>query len=354
MYWRPREALSLENRQRRSYYELLRDDLDQFILAHALTDTYENFKANDTPYPFIERKELKPRARIPKVEYDYHNAFLVIFVEETIPQEYKKYIRFFDSNRTTKTNLLRSRTLSLGPDYDRTQKYLDNIHFYDFLTDLLPVDYALLIQRDKSQPQSRHRYYLSHFHVRIDWPITEAAEDLARFLRYISKDVYEKGEKYAQDIQKKFFEFYGLPEMIGGRRTAAAVAAQYLRRLPFISTVYVSSAESRSLYRYSEQGVSKSVLMQLSKSEMEDLSERHKLTVKDLKNYFMLDKIGKGGGVFLFKVIYDQTSAARRPEDGKLRELKPEFFWLTVKNQYILPLPGVWEYPPLKYNLIYS
>jgi hypothetical protein len=354
LYWRPRETLSLENRQRRSYYELLRDDLDQFILAYALADTYENFKENNTPYPFIERKELKPRARIPKVEYDFHNAFLVVFAEDTIPQEHKKYIRFFDSNRTTKTNLMRSKTLPLGPDYDRSQKYLDNIHFYNFLTDLLPVDYALLIQRDKSQAASRHRYYLSHFHVRIDWPITDAAEDLGRYLRYISKDVYEKGEKYAQDVQKKFFEFYGLPEMIGGRRTAAAVAAQYFRTLPFISTVYVSSAESRCLYRYSEQSISKSVLMQLTGSEMDELAQRHNLTLKELKNYFMLDKGEKGGGVFLFKVIYEQTSAARPPEDGKLRDLKPELFWLTVKNQYIVALPGVWEYSPLKCNLIYS
>ena len=354
MYWRPREALSLENRQRRSYYELLRDDLDQFILAHALTDTYENFKQNNVPYPFIERKELKPRARIPKKEYDFHNSFLVIFVEDTIPQEHKKYIRFFDTNRTTKTNLVRSKTLSLGPDYDRSQKYLDNIHFYNFLTELLPVDYALLIQRDTTHAKAKHRYYLSHFHVRVDWPITEAAEDLGRFQRYVSKDIYEKGEKYAEDVQRKFFEFYGLPEMIGGRRTAAAVAAQYLRRLPFISTVYVSSSESRSLYRYSEQSVSKSVLMQLGNDEMEQLAERYNLSLKELKNYFMLDKNGKTGGVFLFKVIYDQTSAAKPPEDGRLREVKPELHWLTVKNQYILPLPGVWEYPPLKYNLIYS
>jgi len=350
--WRAREELSLENRLRRSYYELLRDDLDQFILDYALKNSYENFKANEIDYPFVERKELKPRARIPKLEYDLHNSFLVIFVEGNIPTEHKKYIRFFDANRITKTNLLRSKTLALGPDFDRSLKFLDSAHFYNFLEDLLPVDYALLIQRDPSQ--SKHRYSLSHFHVRIDWPITEAAEDLGRYLRYVSKDIYEKGEKYAEDVQKKFFEYYALPDMIGGRRTAASVAAQYLRRLPFISSIYVSSSESRSMYRYSEQGFFRTVLMRLSRKEMEQIAERNDISLRDLRSYYMLDKNGNAGGVFLFRVAYGHTSPATLPEDGKLRDIKPELFWLTVRSQHVLPLPGIREYPPLRHNLIYS
>ena len=62
----------------------------------------------------------------------------------------------------------------------------------NFIKELLPVDYALLIQRDTAGI-SKNRYGLSHFHVRIDWPIADAAEDMAQSLRYISKDLYEKG-----------------------------------------------------------------------------------------------------------------------------------------------------------------
>ena len=353
MYWQTRDELSLENRLRRSYYELLRDEFDQFVLSYALKDSYAKFSANNTPYPFVERKELKPRARIPKLEYDFLNSFLIIFLEDTIPPEHKKYIRFFDTNRTTKTNLVRSKTLDLGPEFDRSQKFLDSVHFYDFIKDLLPVDYALLVQRDPGSPASRNRYLISHFHVRIDWPIAEAAEDLARYLRYISKDLYEKGEKYAEDVQKKFFEFYGLPDMIGGRRTAASVAAQYLRRLPFVSTVYVSSSESRSLIRYAEGGVSKTVLTPLSKKEMTRIAESNNILMRDFKKNYMLDKHGNGG-VFIFRVTYAHTAPGLPPEDGKLREIKPELFWLTVNHQQILPLPGVWVFPPLKFNLIYS
>ena len=91
----------------------------------------------------------------------------------------------------------------------------------------------LLIQRDPTT-RSANRYSLTHYHVRIDWPIADAAEDLAQSLRYISKDLYEKGDKYAELAQRKLFEYYGMPVMVGGRRTAAMVAAQYLKRIPCI------------------------------------------------------------------------------------------------------------------------
>ncbi len=353
MYWKLREDLSLEDRLRRSYYHLLRDELDQFLLDKALIASYRNFIQKNKPYPFVERKELKPRARIPKVEYECQNPFLVIFFEDCLSEEHKKYIRFFDTNKVTKTNLLRSKTLSLEPDFDRSQKYLESARFFEFLDDMLPVDYALLIQRDPVKQTERNTYCISHFHVRIDWPITEAAEDLARYLRYISKDLYEKGDKYAEDVQKKFFEFYGLPDMIGGRRTAAIVASQYLKRLPYISTVYVSSSESRALIRYSEGGVLKAILIKLADMEINRLAEVAGMPLLELKNNYMVEKHGRGG-IFIFQTSYAYTNHALPPEDSKLRELKPETYWLTVDSQKILPKPRVWKYPPLQYNFIYS
>ncbi|MEW5909452.1 MAG: hypothetical protein AB1659_06615, partial [Thermodesulfobacteriota bacterium] len=142
-HWRFREELSRALRLKRSYYEILRDDLDQFLLQHALIESYYNFTANHIPYPFVEKRELKPRGRIPDVEYQCQNAFLVLFMEDTIPSGHKKYIRFFDDNKTTKTNLLQSEALPLSGQFERTQKYLESVHFINFLKLLLPVDYAL-------------------------------------------------------------------------------------------------------------------------------------------------------------------------------------------------------------------
>jgi hypothetical protein len=351
-FWNYREELSQADRIRRSYYELLRDELDHFLLQYALIDSYQNFVVRQIPFPFVEKRELKPRARIPDQEYESLNAFLVIFMEDIIPSEHKKYIRFFNVNKTTKSNLLKLKTLSLSQKFDRTWKYLESIHFYNFIKSLLPVDYALLIQRDPAGI-AKGRYGLSHFHVRIDWPIADAAEDLAQSLRYISKDLYEKGDKYAEDIQKKFFEFYGLPVMAGGRRTAAIVAAQYMKKIPGITTVYVGSSEARSLIRISERGLSKAVLMRFPAEDINQLLESNGLTPRSFKKNYVVDRLEKDS-VCIFQATYAQTYHSRPPEDGKLREIKPDVNWLTVGEQHIMPKPGVWKYPPLPINIIYT
>ncbi len=351
-FWKVREELSGENRLRRSYYELLRDELDNLMVQYALIDSYEKFQLRRTPFPFVARRELKPRARIPDVEYECQNAFLVLFVEDTIPPEHRKYIRFFELNKTTKTNLRSSKTLPLSNKYDRHQKYLDAATFPNFLRTLLPVDYALLIQQDPAS-RARNRYCMTHFHVRVDWPIIDATESLGRDLRYISKDIFERGDKYAEDLQKKFFEFYGLPVMAGGRRTAAIVAAQYLRQLPCISTVYAGSSETRGLIRISERGVSKYVLMRLAPDEMEALANANQLSKQTFtKNYVVFRE--KKKSICIFQATYLPTNQARPPDDGKMREMKSDLSWLTVGGQHIIPKPGVWKYPPLTYNVIYS
>lgn len=351
-FWSVREELSQVNRLRRSYYELLRDDLDQFVLDYALIDSYKRFSDKGIAYPFVEKRELKPRARIPGVEHEYQNTFLVLFVEDSIPASYKKYIRFFDLNKTTKSNLIHSKALPLTSNFDRNQKYIDSTHFYNFIKALLPVDYALLIQRD---PISHHknRYVLSHFHVRIDWPIAEAAEDLAQNLRYISKDLYEKGDQYAETVQKKFFEYYGVPVMVGGRRTAAIVAAQYLKKIPCISTIYVGSSESRAIIRISERGVSKAILTLLSEQELHQLCATHNMSPSTFKKQYVIAKERKNV-VCILQASYAYTNHARPPEDGKLREINPDVNWLSVEREHILPKPGVFKYPPLPIGLIYS
>jgi hypothetical protein len=351
-FWSVREELSQFNRLRRSYYELLRDELDQFMVDYALIQSYNRFEERKLPYPFIEKRELKPRARIPGIEYESQKTFLVLFVEDVIPAVHKKYIRFFDVNKPTKTNLLESKALPLPDNFDRTHKYLDSVQFYDFINLLLPVDYALLIQRDPTT-RSANRYGLTHYHVRIDWPIADAAEDLAQSLRYISKDLYEKGDKYAELAQRKLFEYYGMPVMVGGRRTAAMVAAQYLKRIPCISTVYAGSSESRALYRISERGVSKAALVRFSNDEIRQIAESQKMPPPTFKKNFVIAKKGKHN-VCIFQATYAYTDHSRPPDDGKLREINPDVNWLTVGAEHVIPKPGVRKYPPINLNLIYT
>jgi hypothetical protein len=189
--------------------------------------------------------------------------------------------------------------------------------------------------------------------VRVDWPIADAAEDLASSLRYISKELYEKGDKYAEDIQKKFFEYYCLPVMVGGRRTAAIVASQYLKRLSCITTVYAGSSESRALIRISERGVSKAILMKLESDEIDQIAETNNITPPTFKNNYLVAR-EKKAGICIFQATYSYTNHSRPPDDRKLRVIKPDLNWLTVGGQHIIPKPGVWKYPPLPTNLIYT
>ena len=351
-FWRVRDELSYQERVRRSYYKLLRDNMDQFILKYSLIDSYNNFVSEKISYPFVEMKELKPRGLTPCHEYESQNSFLIIFIEDYIPDVNKKYIRFFDGNKSTKANLLKANFLSLSDNCDRSQKYLDSVQFENFITELLPIDYALLIQRDVLSKAS-DRYCLSHFHVRIDWPIVDAAEDLAKKLRYISKDIYEKGDKYAEDLQKKFFEYYGLPMMVGGRRTAAIVAAQYFNRISCLSTIYVGSSESRALIRLSERGVSKSILIKIDDNELQHIAKNNSISPTFFSDNYVIAR-QDNDSICLFTAFYYYTSHAKRPLDGKLRELNPDRYWLTVDRQHLLPKPGVWKYPPISYNMIYG
>ena len=345
-----RECLSRQARLRRSYYEVLRDELDQFVLGYSLVGSYNNFARLRAPYPFVELRELKPRARIPSIEFDAQNSFLIIFCEDHIDKIHKKYIRYFDANKTTKTNLLRHKYFPDVENFNRNLKHFEAPEFFSLLRSLLPVDYALLIQRNQL---TKVQYALTHFHVRVDWPIADASEDLAKNLRYISKDLYEKGDKYAENLQKKLFEYYGVPVMSGGRRTAAIVAAQYFRQFDGITTIYVSSSESRNLLRIDEKGVSKAVLVKLSTEKIKELAEVAGITQNSFtKNYVVARH--RRSYVCILNVRYDYTIHAVPPEGGRLRELKVDANWLTVSEEHILPKPSVLHHAPIPCKMIYS
>ncbi len=125
-----RETLSMANRVRRSYYELLRDTLDQQLLNHSLVASYHNFKESTDGYPFVEKKELKPRARTPDKEFKRHNTFLVIFSEDVILPQHKKYLHFFDHNKTTLSNLKRSESVDFSLEVRPQRKVFRCARFF--------------------------------------------------------------------------------------------------------------------------------------------------------------------------------------------------------------------------------
>jgi hypothetical protein len=58
-------------------------------------------------------------------------------------------------------------------------------------------------------------------------------------------------------------------------------------------------------------------------------------------------------GVGMFQVVYRPALHAKPPEDGKLRKLRPDYQWLTVTSQLLIPLPPYSETYPVPYSTIY-
>ena len=349
--WIYRERLNSYEKLRRSLYEILRDTLEARLMKISLIDSFYNFVKNGVEYNFLEKSELKPKSKKMEKESDFYNTFIVIFCEGTINSELKNHLRFFPENKVIKKNVEYLAEFSLAKNYHTNLRYFDEPKFLDFVEDLLDVDYALLVQQDATV-KKRNRYSLTHFHVKIDWPIADAAEDLCRWLRYVQNNLYENGDKEAHILQNKLFEYYACHHSVGGRRTAALIASQLLRRMDFISTVFVSSSESRSMVKYSERGVSKFFLIQLNENQLTALSQKEGMEVETFKSSYLYP--AEGYYVGISEAVYGYTAFAKPPEDGRLRRPRPAYNWLKLKDEFLHPKDGFFTLRPINYNWVYT
>lgn len=345
--WKFREQLSYYDRLRRSLYEVLRDTLERRLIKISLVDSYYKYEKNNVPYSFLERSELKPKSKKMEKESELFNTFIVIFCEGSLHPELKNYIRFFPENKVIKKNIEYLANFSLYKRFNQNMKYFEKPSFFDFLESLLNVDYALLIQQDPTL-KKKNRYALTHFHVKIDWPIADAAEDLAKYLKYIQNNLYENGDKEARILQNKLFEYYGCHHSVGGRRTAGLIAAQLLRKMDFISTVFVSSSESRSMMKYSERGVSKFFLTQFNEEQIISFSEKGKIPPEKLKELYLYP--AKDSYIGVSEVIYRYTSYGKPPESGKLRRVKPAYNWIRIAGEYLHPRNNLLDVDPIPWS----
>jgi len=349
--WEYRERLNYFEKLRRSLYEILRDALEIRLMKTSLIDSFYNYLEHGVDYSFLDKSELKPKSKKMERESELFNTFIVIFCEGIINPELKNYIRFFPENKVIKQNVEYLANFSLHKKFHQNLRHFDQPHFMDLLKDLLNVDYALLIQQDPTV-KKKNRYALTHFHVKIDWPIADAAEELARWLRYIQNNLYENGDEEARILQNKLFEYYGCHHSVGGRRTAGLIAAQLLGRLDFISTVFISSSESRSMVKYSERGVSKFFLIQLTDKQMTALAQREAMDTETFKSSYLYPADGYHVGIS--EAVYDYTLFSKPPEDGKLRRPKPAYNWLKLRDEFLHPKDNSLNLRPTNYSWVYT
>lgn len=348
-----RFELSHTEKIRRSIYVFLRDELERKLLTVAFLQPYKACRERGVNFPYVDPAELRPRnKREFGKESGEFRPFFLVFCEDHLTEAFQKYVRFNDSNKVKRENINLVPDVRLHRSFNETARFFEKTAFFELLDPLLDVDYCVLLQRDL-RVKKANRFALTHFHVKIDWPIADAAESLAKELRYISKNLYEKGERYAETLQQKLFEYYGCHhQATGGRRTAALIASQYLKGAPGLSTVYVSSAESRTLTRYSEKGVGRYALIQMDKDYALHVAEAWGLNPESFRQAYVLDEAATSFDLILF-VTYDHTEYAQPPSDGKLRLLKPDYSWLSVNQEMILPLPHTQTCRPLPVKYIY-
>ena len=349
--WRYRERLNYYEKLRRSLYEILRDALEMRLMKISLVDSFYNHIKNGMDYSFVDKSELKPKSKKMEKESELFNTFIVIFCEGIISSELKNYIRFFPENTLIKKNVEYLPGFSLHRKFNHNLKYFDKPNFLDFVESFLHIDYALLIQQDPTL-KKKNRYALTHFHVKIDWPIADAAEDLAKWLRYIQSNLYEKGDKEARLLQNKLFEYYGCHHSVGGRRTAGLIAAQLLRKMNFISTVFVSSSESRSMMKYSERGVSKFFLIQLVDKQIKALAEKEGMNEETFKSRYLYPADGYHVGIS--EAVYSYTLHSKPPESGKLRKINPAYNWLRLRDEVLHPNANSLDANSVNYNWVYT
>lgn len=337
---------------RRSIYVHLRDELERRLRSIALETPYRVCLENNVPYPYVEPAELRPKKKEFLKESEVSRPFIVIFCEDTIDDAHQKYIRFSESNRVKKDTLTLIPDLTLHRSFYSTARFFQRDSFFELLEQLLDVDYSLLIQRD-SRYRRQNRYCLTHFHVKIDWPISDAAESLAKELRYISKSLYEKGPRYAEILQQKLFEYYGCHhQATGGRRSAALIAAQYFKNVPYLTTVYVSSAETKTITSYSEKGMCRYAVIELDREYAGLIMENNRLTEADFRKGYVLGESGDRFDVILF-VRYEHPEWGMPPADGKLRILKPDYAWLAIDSEMVLPKMHAITFSPLPVKWVY-
>jgi hypothetical protein len=332
-------------------YEILRDNLEKRLMKISLVDSLYKHLEQGVEYTFLEKSELKPKSKKTEKESKLFNTFLVIFCEGVISPDLKNYLRFFPENKLIKKNVEYLPSLSLYKTFHHNLRHFDNPHFLELVEELIPIDYALLIQQNPTI-KKKNQYALTHFHVKIDWPIADAAEDLAKGLKYIQKHLHENGDKEARLLQNKLFEYYGSHHSAGGRRTAGLIAAQLLKKMNYISTVFVSSAEVRSLIKYSERGVSKFFLIQLNDRHITALAHKEKMDVETFKSFYLYPANDTYVGIA--EAIYEHTPYSLPPEEGKTRKFKPDYNWLRLKHELLHPTTNSLNTHPINYDWVYT
>lgn len=336
-----------------------RERVLRFMIQYTLIESFHKFRALQQPYPFVPRNSLRPGAVTPTKEYTLHNNGLVILLDERVTANLYKHFRARPANRTLKKNLAAvAPNLPSLDDFDADKCRVDHGEFAEMMRLLMPLDYALLIQRI-SPPDEASHFSLTHFHVKVERLTDNALRSLAIHLGYIRKGLHERDELFAEALEKKFYEYFNFYHNAAGRRSAAALSAQLLMREKIPGTVFVTSQQDRRLTLLTSLGpcrcmeIDQYLLQPLDKEELDELKAWGKQNGMDIQRDFLLHRSPQGG-VVLVRARYRHTEVAMPVPEGEQRgEINPREKWVRLIDEAIMPLDPDREHNCILYPMAY-
>jgi hypothetical protein len=87
--------------------------------------------------------------------------------------------------------------------------------------------------------------------------------------------------------------------------------------------------------------------------EMMDVAKANGMEFDAFQKEFIVH-CEKDYGVVIFLTVYKHTAYAKPPKDGKVRSLDPDYRWITVASQLLVPKPSAVDSHPIRYSVIYS
>ena len=337
----PDKETVLNNRQ--DPYLFTREKIARTLIDYTLLDSYKNFNADGTPYPFVSPNKLRPGTTTNAKEYEQQNSALVILINGIIPEKMRKNFRFREGNRLYKENLL-----EVAPDlpeldqYKWSMRHSNHGGFADLMKMLLPLDYALLVQR--VEDGDSWPFEMTHFHVKVERLMDNAILGLAAYLNYLDHSLYEQGEEYVDLLEKKFFEYFNFYHNASGRRCAAALAAQLLAWKKIPATLFISSQQTRRLtfltttQTSEEIQVEQYILLNVDDELKDQLTLASKAWPIDLYKDFLFEGSDKTT-VAVLRARFEHTEASRPCAVGQpIRMVNPREKWIRLKDEALIPL----------------
>ncbi len=114
----------------------------------------------------------------------------------------------------------------------------------------------------------------------------------------------------------------------------------------------MSSAETRTLTTYSEKGIGRYAIVQMEKQYAKALIEAQGITESGFRQGYVLGESGNAFDVMLI-VRYEHTEGGTPPADGKLRIIRPDYSWLGVDTEMVLPKTDAVNFRPLQVKWVY-